>query len=439
MTLSREQRILRYGGRAPRYTSYPTANHFHDLDADVAVEQLRSLEGPVSAYVHVPYCQRLCWYCGCNTTIRRDRSIGAPFVDLLLAEVDRVTELTGDLRLEHLALGGGTPNYLRTDDLRALVQGLEQRIRPADGVIRSTEIDPRTVETEQLDLLTDLGFQRFSLGVQTLDLEVQQAVNRPFDPEILAEMVHRLRRLGARSINFDLMVGLPRQTEASVDRTLQTVSQLAPERLAVFQYAHMPQIRPAQKLLARHGLPDADERDSLFRHVVRRLVSLGYVRVGFDHFARADDALAVAWREGTLKRNFQGFTTDQATDLLGFGPSAIGRVGDLYVQNHRDLKGWTEAIEAGRLPVVRGVRCTDEDLRVGRAIEDLMCGRPVDLDLLGPEADTIRERLQPLEADGLVQTEAKLVRLTDAGFDFSRAVAAAFDRRLDRSRHAAVV
>lgn len=439
MSLARDQRIARYGGRAPRYTSYPTANHFQPLDEQPLLDRLPGLRSPTSVYVHVPYCTRLCWYCGCNTTIKRDRSIGADFVDGLLLELGRIAEHTGQVQLQHVAFGGGTPNFLPTAELERLVGAVEAWAQPVEDVVRSIELDPRTVESDQIGALLALGFNRFSLGVQTLDLAVQQAVNRPFSAERLGELVHLLRARGPVSINMDLMVGLPRQTPSTLDGTLARVLAHRPERLAVFQYAHVPQLRPAQKLLARHGLPGAAERDALYTHAVSALTDAGYVRVGFDHFALPTDPLAAAVARGELRRNFQGFTTDDNADLVALGPSAIGRVGNLFTQNHRSPGTWREAIDAGRLPVARGLFRTAEDERIGAAIEALMCGRAASLDAAGDDRAAVEARLQPLVEDGLARIEDGNVFVTDDGFDFVRSVASAFDARLNRDAHASVV
>jgi oxygen-independent coproporphyrinogen-3 oxidase len=438
VTLSRAQRVARYGGRAPRYTSYPTANHFRALDEEAVRDALPDAARSVSVYAHVPYCSKLCWYCGCNTVIRRNRAVGEELVDGLIAELALVRRDLPNVHMALLSLGGGTPNFLTERALRRLVAAIDTAFETDERTVRSTELDPRTVEDHQLDALTGLGFQRFSLGVQSLDPLVQQVVNRPFDPARLHGIATRLRAGGATSLNLDLMVGLPRQTPETMDGTLATVLAVRPERLAVFQYAHMPSLRPAQRLLARHGLPGAGERDALYRHVVERLVDAGYVRVGFDHFALPSDPLAVALAEGRLRRNFQGFTEDDAQDLVALGPSAIGRIGALFYQNHRDVGPWREAVDAGRLPVVRGLRTTADDQRVGAAIHELMCHGTVDLGAIGELSQPILARLMPLVDDGLVVRAGQRITVTEHGFDFVRAIAAAFDQHLVPEAHSSV-
>ncbi len=436
--LSRAQRVARYGGRAPRYTSYPTANHFQPLDPGEVLAALPQRQEPLSVYVHVPYCTKLCWYCGCNTVIRRDRSIGSSWVDTLLAELDRVGEPLHKPRVAHLALGGGTPNFLLTDALERLVRGLREVLVFDGNTTLRTELDPRTVEPEQIHTLFELGFRGFSLGVQTLHPRVQEAINRPLSATRLWSIANGLRQLGATTLNLDLMVGLPSQTPQTLDYTLETVLTIRPDRFAVFQYAHMPSLRPAQRLLERAGLPGPEERDASFRHVTARLLEAGYERVGFDHFALPDDPLAIAWRRGTLARNFQGFTDDDARDLLALGPSAIGRIGRLYYQNHRDVGPWSNAVQNGELPVARGLRITDQDVLLGARIQELMCRSSTSLAALGDLRPAIEARLRPLHEDGLVILDGDQVRVTEEGFDFVRTIAAAFDARLDRAAHAPV-
>lgn len=439
MSLSRAQRVARYGGRAPRYTSYPTANHFHAMGPEEVEAAMPGVERRVSVYAHIPYCTKLCWYCGCNTTIRRDRSIGQDLVDGLLAELELVRpHLPDGLELRQLALGGGTPNFLTDDAMERWVRGLERVIPANPETVRSVELDPRTVEAEQLETLTNLGFTKFSLGVQTLHDDVQKAVNRPLAAARLWDITQALRRGGATSINLDLMVGLPLQTVETLDHTLAAVQSIRPERIAVFQYAHMPRLRPAQKLLERHGLPGVDERDAMFQHITRVLCGWGYERIGFDHFALPVDPLAIALREGRLERNFQGFTDDDGVDLLAFGPSAIGRIGGLFYQNDRDVIPWRESVDAGRLPVVRGLLSSDEDLLLSKVIMDLMCHNRTRLDALGTRRSAIERELERFVDDGLVVLSGDTLTVTEDGHDFVRAIAAVFDARLDRSAHATV-
>ncbi|MEZ4319926.1 MAG: oxygen-independent coproporphyrinogen III oxidase [Myxococcota bacterium] len=444
MTSSREDLILRYGGPAPRYTSYPTANHFGPVGPADVRDALGGASRELKVYVHTPFCQKLCWYCGCNTVIRRDTRIGAEHVDRVLAELDLLApHLPADARMRRLDLGGGTPNFLETDALVRLVRGLEAVLPPAaTGPEYASELDPRTVTDAHLDTFLELGFRRFSLGVQTLEPVVQEAVNRPMPRERVGEITHILRRGGARSVNFDLMVGLPHQTRETLDRTLDTVLGVQPDRLAVFQYAHIPSLRPAQKHLERAGLPGPMERDTLMRHAVERLTSAGYCRIGFDHFAVPSDPLAVAAREGRLGRDFQGFTTDAHLDLLALGPSAIGHIDGLFTQNDRDPGRWADSIARATLPVVRGWRLTDEDRRTGRFIHDLMCcgsARWEDGGIAGDAREQAVAALEPMVHDGLVRIDDTGIAVQPAGVDFVRQVAAVFDRYLAQpALHASV-
>ncbi|MCB9675293.1 MAG: oxygen-independent coproporphyrinogen III oxidase [Alphaproteobacteria bacterium] len=439
----RHELIARYGGPAPRYTSYPTANLFGPIEPGDTREALRTAGPDFRVYVHTPFCQKLCWYCGCNTVIRRDLDVGESHVDHLLAELDLLRpDLPAGARIRRLDMGGGTPNFLRPDALERLVHGIEAVLEPSDDREYASEIDPRTVKNAHLQTFLDLGFRRFSLGVQTLEPVVQEAVNRQMPRDRPGEIVRFLRRGGATSINFDLMVGLPLQTTETLDRTLGTVLDIAPDRLAVFQYAHIPSMRPAQKLLERVGLPDMAARDALMQHAVERLTQAGYTRIGFDHFAQKSDPLAVAQREGRLGRDFQGFTTDDHMDLIALGPSAIGRLGDLYTQNQRDPGLWAEHVAAGRLPVLRGWHLSADDKRHAALIHALMCRHRVrwaDVGFTAAELSDRLERLAPFLEDGLVALSEEGLDVLPAGRDFVRQIAAIFDFYLTNpNAHASV-
>ncbi len=444
---TRADLVERYGGPAPRYTSYPTANHFGALESDAAQNALAGAGPQLHVYAHIPYCRQLCWYCGCNTVIRRKASLGDQHVDLLLAELQlRVPHLPEDATFHGLDLGGGTPNFLSSAALHRLVDGIRWVFdTPEKPPILGTELDPRTVADDQLETLLELGFTKFSIGVQSLDPAVQIAVNRRMDRERPSQILRTLRAGGGTSLNVDLMVGLPYQTPTTLLETLDTLlhdDEAAPDRLAVFQYAHMPRLRPAQKHLERAGLPGAAARDAMLRTVTEHLVDAGYQRIGFDHFARPDDPLAIAARTGRLTRNFQGFTTGGDVDLLALGPSAIGKLGGLYTQNHRDPGAWRTAVENGTDPVVRGIRQTPEDVRLGGFIHALFCDGLALWDMHGVLPEDVSDALaalQPMVADGIVHVDDNGVQVLPAGTDFVRQIAAAFDPWLrDRSSHSAV-
>jgi len=432
--MRRQALLRRYGGRAPRYTSYPTAVQFTpEVDAETYAGWLGRLpaDEPVSLYAHIPFCSRLCWYCGCNTRAVSRGSAVSDYTALLEKEIQLVGRAApARLAAAALHLGGGTPNMLTPDDLDRLFGALRQAfdIRP-DAEI-AAEIDPAVLTPAWVQAAAAHGLTRASLGVQDLSPHVQKAVNRiePFD--VVAVAAERLRRAGVASINLDLMYGLPRQRTDDVIATIEQVLTLSPERLAIFGYAHVPWMKPHQKLIDPADLPGDAERLEQSEAAAARLLAAGYVRIGLDHFARPDDPLAQASRSGRLRRNFQGYTTDQAPTLLGFGASGIGALPDGYVQNQSDEVGWRRLVGSGRLATARGVRVTAEDRLRGRIIERLMCDLRVDLDTAaGRELDLGDERtaLEAFAADGIVEIHGGVVAVTELGRPFVRSVCAVFD------------
>jgi oxygen-independent coproporphyrinogen-3 oxidase len=438
MTPSEADLIARWDGHAPRYTSYPTAAAF---GPDVGpADWAGALAGvgahdAVSLYVHLPFCKRLCWYCGCNTrAVNRAETISS-YVDLLLREADLVREAAGaHLRIERLHLGGGTPNMLAPDDLRRLVEGLADRLDFGSLTEFAAELDPETLTPAWIDAAGELGLTRASLGVQDLSPEVQAAVNRPESFDTIVAAAEGLRRAGVFSLNLDLMYGLPRQGVAEVEATLRQVLTLRPERLALFGYAHVPWMKPHQKLIDAAELAGPAGRFAMSRAAEDLLLAAGYEAVGLDHFALPHDDLAAAARAGRLRRNFQGYVTDASEILVGLGASSISRAPGLYVQNASAERDWRAAVGKGRSPVVRGVRLTDRDRLVAAVIERLMCEFRVDV---GAVAADLRVPAEPLSsaapalarlsADGLVSLRGGFVQVTGRGRPFLRAVAAAFD------------
>jgi oxygen-independent coproporphyrinogen-3 oxidase len=426
--------VARYRTRAPRYTSYPTAPHFHPIDAGEVTAALGRCAEEVAVYVHVPFCRTLCHYCGCHVEIKGSRrDLGAPYVDTLLAELDlRLAAMPGGHRLDQLSVGGGTPTFLWPADMQRLAEGIATRLPRTAGADVSVEIDPRTVDDAYLGVLVDAGFNRFSFGVQDLDPEVLEAVNRHQTEAQVRACVEGVRRRGAFDLNLDLMYGLPLQTPERFQRTLDLVAELAPSRVALFLYAHVPWMKPAQKLLDRHGLPDGDVRTELFGRAVSTLEAAGYRRIGMDHFARPGDELLQAQDAGTLQRNFMGYTTRAGLDLLPLGVSSIGLFGDVYAQTFKDRDSWSRRVAAGELPTERGHRLTEEDRQRRRVIMELFCNFQVTLDAaeqaaLAPEL----ARLAPLQEDGLVELAGPHLRITELGRHFVRNVCATFDAFLE--------
>ncbi len=433
---------LRYQQNLPRYTSYPTAPHFRPITPEDARSALAQAAEGLSIYSHVPFCTRMCWYCGCNKEIVR-RPPAAELLDDLVAELEMLYASLGSGHTVHqLHLGGGTPTTLPVGILGKLLAAIAERSPFAPDAELAIEIDPRSVDDAYVDGLVALGFNRFSIGVQDFEPSVMEAVNRPQPRFLTDRIMARLAEHGDFSISFDLLYGLPNQTLETFGRTLDAVAELLPGRVALFPYAHLPHLRPSQKLLERVGLPTPDERTALFELAIARLGEAGYARIGMDHFARAGDPMHTAWEAGELHRNFQGYTTRPELDLVGIGPSAIGCYGGLYAQSDHTVDGWRAKVRAGELPVTRGWLLSADDRERARIIADLLCHGETRWGAYGraqfaPEV----ERLGPLVADGLVELRDDGLALTDAGADFSRHVAAVFDAYLspDATRYSSTV
>jgi oxygen-independent coproporphyrinogen-3 oxidase len=448
--------VRKYDRPVPRYTSYPTAAQFRDyagpgdllrhLEADN-----RSGEAPLSLYVHLPFCESLCWFCGCTTVITRDRGMGARYLDYLEREIALLApRVHPGRRVVQLHFGGGTPTFFGAEQLTRLVRTLRGHFTFAPDAELSVEIDPRRVSAAQVDALAAGGFTRASLGVQDFNPEVQLAIHRIQPRAQTEQAIAWLRAAGFTSINLDLIYGLPRQTVATFADTLAQVRELAPDRLAVFSYAHVPWMKPAQKILEqRTGLPTAEAKLEMFKLGVETLTGAGYACIGLDHFARPDDELAVALAAGTLQRNFQGYSTRAGAEILGFGLSAISQTTRSYRQNHKDLAAYYAALDAGLAPFARGLELTAEDERRRAIIMRLMCRLELDFGALGREfgldfrAAYAAElaRLRAFAADGLVEFHAPGVRVTETGRLLLRNLAACFDAQLAATagRHAQAV
>jgi len=438
-TFALERLVANYDGRAPRYTSYPTAVQFTPaVTAETYRGWLKALPvaDPVSLYLHIPFCARLCWFCGCNTrAVNRHEPVGA-YVDHLLAEIDLLAgALPGTLPAGAVHLGGGSPNMLSPDELQALFARLRQVFAFRPNLEVAAELDPASLTRDWVQAAAWAGLSRASLGVQNLGLQVQQAVNRVETFEEVARAVGWLREVEVRSVNIDLMYGLPHQTLANTLATLDGILSLRPERIALFGYAHVPWMKAHQQLIDERALPGPVARLDQSEAAAERLVAEGYSRVGLDHFALPSDELARAQRDGRLRRNFQGYTTDTAGTLLGVGASAISALPQGFVQNVSAEAGWRAAVMAHELPIARGVGVTDEDLFRGEIIERLMCDLNVDLaavcalhrrslDELGEE----RAQLAAFAKDGLIELEGARVIVSELGRLAIRSVCAVFDR-----------
>jgi len=439
-----EEFVARFDQRIPRYTSYPTAPQFAaEIGADTYAGWLEALPAdvPLSVYLHVPFCAELCLYCGCHTTVARHYEPIASYVDLIDRELAVVVGHLGSRRqLAHLHWGGGTPTALRPQDLVGLTERLVSRFDVIGTAEIAVEIDPRRVSLEHVHALAAMGTTRVSLGIQDFDPKVQQAVRRIQSFDQTARVVTWLRDAGITALNFDLMYGLPYQNPDSMARSARLAVSLDPERIALFGYAHVPWMKRHQALLPADALPDARGRLEQMRAAAEIIVASGYVAVGLDHFAKPGDPLARRRATGELRRNFQGYTTDAASALIGLGTSAIGMLPEGYVQNAALTVAYREAITAGRLATVRGVRLSDDD-RLRRAIiERLMCDLAVDLDRVAaehgasPERFRVElERIDMLSKHGLVWREQGRIVVPEAARPFLRSICAVFDRYLERA------
>ncbi len=424
--------------RVPRYTSYPTAPNFTPaVDSTEYRRWLRRLPpgGDVSIYLHVPFCRAMCWYCGCHTSVSRRQAPVSRYAHYLAEEIKLVAgELPSRMRIGHLHWGGGTPTLLSPEDVAMIGGVIKDRFDFGERAEIAVEIDPRTLTPDAAEAFARSGTNRASLGVQTFDPAVQWAINRVQSYEMTAGAIAMLRQAGIGAVNFDLIYGLPLQTVQSCLNTVGQALKLRPERLSVFGYAHVPSFKPHQRKIDAADLPSPAQRQDQEQAIAQALTTAGYVRIGLDHFALPDDALAVAAATGSLHRNFQGYTVDQCQTLIGFGASAIGRLPDGFVQNSTRIPEYERRIGNGQPAVVRGCALTEEDSYRAAVIEQLMCRYRADIGSLDVPLDQ-------LQADGLVRRTGGLVEVTDEARPLVRAVAAAFDAYLagSNSVHATAV
>ncbi len=438
--------IRRYDRSGPRYTSYPTAVQFHDgFGADEYREIARATNAsgrPLSLYFHIPFCDTLCFYCACNKIPTKNRARAEPYLADLHRELALQAELfSRDRWVDQLHWGGGTPTFISHEQMRALMAETRRhfRLRDDDTGEYSIEIDPREVREDTLSVLRDLGFNRLSMGVQDFDERVQRAVNRIQSETETFRVLDRARELGFKSISLDLIYGLPFQTVESFLVTLDKIIAAGPDRLSVFNYAHLPEIFAPQRRIAAEDLPSSTEKLAILQATIERLGEAGYVFIGMDHFARPDDELAIAQREGTLYRNFQGYSTHADCDLVGMGVTSIGKVGDSYGQNAKTVEAYHEALAEGRLPIVRGI-VLDEDDRLRRAVMTaLICHFELDyaafripggrtfIDYFAAEL----QALAPMEEDGLLNIDGRGIRILPRGRLLIRNICMVFDRYLD--------
>ena len=441
--------IRKYDRTGPRYTSYPTADRFTEaFTAEHLVNALlnRDAEGapqPLSLYVHVPFCNTICYYCACNKVVTKDHGRSAKYIRYLGKEVAILSALVNSQApVKQLHWGGGTPTFLSADEMTLLMRVLRDNFTFDHDAELSIEIDPRTVTGAKIALLAELGFNRMSLGVQDFDPDVQKAVNRIQSEAETRAVLDAARAIGFRSLNVDLIYGLPRQSLSGFDVTLDKVLRGTPDRIALYSYAHVPQLFKPQRRISESELPSPDTKLAILERAIEKLTGAGYVHIGMDHFARPDDELAIAQREGKLQRNFQGYSTHPDCDLLAFGISAIGKVGTTYSQNVRTLDDYYDRLDADALPCFRGWQLSADDLLRREVIQALMCQFSVSFKQV-EDANAIAFHeyfatelgaLKPLAEDGLIEIASDAITVTPRGRLLVRSVAMVFDRYLLEQR-----
>jgi len=442
--------VRKYDKPGPRYTSYPTADRFieaYDMRAHETTLRQRSLtfgpitgQQPLSLYVHIPFCNTICYYCGCNKVVTKDHSRSAKYLRYLEREFALTAAmLDSNRRAEQVHLGGGTPTFLTSEELRTMMRQLGEHFELMPGEY-AIEIDPRTVDDEKIAALGQLGFNRMSLGVQDFNADVQAAVNRIQSEEETARAINVARKHGVISINIDLIYGLPKQTVIGFDHTLDRVLLLKPDRIALYSYAHLPNMFKPQRRIEAADLPSADEKLQIMTLAIQKLTEAGYVYVGMDHFALPHDELAIAARQAGLHRNFQGYSTRPDSDLIAFGVSAISKVGTTYSQNVKTLDEYYDRLDRDELPVLRGIDLTADDLLRRSVIQSIMCHFELSTESI-EIAHLIKfqeyfsdewDKLKELEREGLVTLEPGWINVTPRGRLLVRTVAMVFDKHLRR-------
>jgi oxygen-independent coproporphyrinogen-3 oxidase len=443
--------IRRYDGRGPRYTSYPTAVQFSEqLTVDDYVENARASNSsgvPLSLYVHIPFCHSLCYYCGCNKIVTRNQERVAKYMNNLYREIDMQSELFDRSRVvEQLHFGGGTPTYLDNDEMGELLDKLRSAFTFDDSDDRqfSIEVDPRTVDEQGISVLTDLGFNRLSLGIQDFNEKVQEACNRRQSAEDVMGLVEASRKSGFRSISFDLIYGLPHQSVESFSETLDTVIDMQPDRFAVYNYAHLPQRFKGQRMINAEDIPAPEVKLDILERTIERLTGAGYIYIGMDHFALPEDELVQARRDGTLQRNFQGYSTHRHCDLVALGVSSISGIGNVFAQNSVTTMEYENLIEAGTLPICKGIAVDEDDRLRAEVIQALMCYDALNYDEFdNTHGSDFRNyfkaeirRLEPLAEDDLVELDSDGISITPKGRLLLRNIAMMFDRHIGSEENA---
>ena len=434
--------INKYNRSGPRYTSYPTANNFSELSLQDYQQQSvlsNQRKTSISLYCHIPFCNTVCYYCGCNKFVTKDKSMAEPYIEALFKEVDMQSPLFDKGRLvEQMHFGGGTPTFLSGEQIIRLSNKLQQSFNFSTDGEYSIEIDPRGIDKSLIESLAIARFNRISLGVQDFDLEVQKAINRVQSFEQTKAVIGLSRENGFKSISIDLIYGLPRQSEDTFKRTLERVQELRPERISLFNYAHLPELFKPQRRINIEELPSPSEKLDIFQHSLEYLIGLGYVYIGMDHFALPNDPLAIAQSEGNLYRNFQGYSTHSECDIIGLGLSSIGQVADSFSQNEKNLEKYYQALESGQLPIVKGLIINQDDKIRRELIMELICHFEVSISSLEQRysinfknyfANSL-EKLDEMQNDGLVVLTNDSIKVMDKGKLLVRNICMIFDNYL---------
>ncbi|SVA56962.1 uncharacterized protein METZ01_LOCUS109816 [marine metagenome] len=437
--------INKYNRSGPRYTSYPTANNFSELSLQDYQQQSalsNQRKTSISLYCHIPFCNTVCYYCGCNKFVTKDKSMAEPYIEALFKEVDMQSPLFDKGRLvEQMHFGGGTPTFLSGEQIIRLSNKLQQSFNFSTDGEYSIEIDPRGIDKSLIESLAIARFNRISLGVQDFDLEVQKAINRVQSFEQTKAVIGMSRENGFKSISIDLIYGLPRQSEDTFARTLERVQELRPERISLFNYAHLPELFKPQRRINIEELPSPSEKLDIFQHSLEYLIGLGYVYIGMDHFALPNDPLAIAQSEGNLYRNFQGYSTHSECDIIGLGLSSIGQVADSFSQNEKNLEKYYQALESGQLPIVKGLIINQDDKIRRELIMELICHFEVSISSLEQRysinfknyfANSL-EKLDEMQNDGLVVLTNDSIKVMDKGKLLVRNICMIFDNYLKSS------
>lgn len=447
------QLLQKYNQPVPRYTSYPPATEltpeFPEIDLRAAIAVSNYKKTPLSLYCHIPFCDSACYFCGCNTVITPRKQIAEPYLEYLIRHIQQMAQWIDPLRTVHqMHWGGGTPNYLSFSQIETLWAAIQQSFRFDPQAEISIEVNPKSLDQNAVLLLRNLGFNRISFGIQDFDRKVQEAVNRVQPESMLFDVMAWSRDAGFESVNVDLIYGLPFQSLETFRHTILKTIQLNPDRIAVFNFAYVPWLKPVQRRISEADLPSAAEKLKILQMAIEELTQHGYQYIGMDHFAKPNDELSIAQREGQLHRNFQGYTTKPESDLIGFGVTSISMLNDVYVQNHKRLKPFYQAIDANTLPIERGVTLKQDDIIRRTVIMELMCQfqlSPNDIENkyhLGFDLDfdtyfaQEKSQLRHLEADGLIRLYPDHIEVTAAGRLLIRNIASVFDAYLKQNKSA---